>query len=223
MKNYFKTFKRNHKCIFHKSLFLFDLYYKIKYNLFGVRIENRGYGRIKKLIRGMNNEIVIGKGTSLDNVFFRIIGNNNRITFGENCRVRNECSFWMEGSNIEIIIGNNCTFNHTNHFCAQEDNTKIILGDNCMFSNNITIRTSDSHSVLDKNTGKRINPSGNVIIGKHVWVAAQVLILKGVEIGEDSIIATKALVSRSIPSNCIAAGIPAKVIKTDVTWSATFE
>ena len=199
--------------------FLYDKYMVIKYSLGGVKIVNKGRGRIRKSIRGMSNQIIIGSGTQLDDVFFRIVGNNNRIVFGENCKVRKNSSFWMEGSNIEIIIGNNCTFNHTNHFCAQEDNTKIVLGDGCMFSNNIIIRTSDSHKVLDRETGERLNLPGNVVIGKHVWVAAQVLILKGVEIGDDSIIATKALVSKNIPSGCIAAGVPAKVIKTNITWS----
>lgn len=199
--------------------YLYDKYLIIKYALKGVKVVNKGKGRIKKYIWGMNNTIVIGEGSKLDNVKFRIVGNNNRIIFGNNCIVMKNNSFWMEGSNIEIIIGNNCTFNHSNHFCAQENETKIILGDDCMFSNNIIVRTSDSHKVLDKETGERVNNPENIVIGKHVWVAAQALILKGVKIGEDSIIATKAVVSKDVPSGSIVAGVPAKVVKTNVTWS----
>lgn len=215
-----KSFVKRNNFLYTFACHVYSLLLPFLYQVVGVKVKNHGRGKIRKFIRGKNNEIVIGDGSQMDNVLFRIVGNNNRIVFGDNCKVRKNSSFWMEGSNIEIKIGDNCTFNHTNHFCAQEDNTKIILGDNCMFSNNIIIRTSDSHKVLDINTGERLNHPGNVLIGNHVWVAAQVIILKDVEIGDDSIIATKALVSKNVPAGCIAGGVPAKVIKTGVSWLA---
>jgi acetyltransferase-like isoleucine patch superfamily enzyme len=54
---------------------------------------------------------------------------------------------------------------------------------------------------------------GAVIIKDNVWIGEGVAIMPGVTIGENSIIATNAVVTKDIPPNCVAAGVPAKVIK----------
>jgi len=54
---------------------------------------------------------------------------------------------------------------------------------------------------------------GKVIIGKNVWIGANVTILKDVNIGDNSIIGAGAVVTKDIPSNVIVGGVPAKIIK----------
>ena len=54
---------------------------------------------------------------------------------------------------------------------------------------------------------------GDILIGKNVWVGANVTVLSGVTIGENSVIGAGAVVTKSIPKNSVAVGIPAKVIK----------
>ena len=167
----------------------------------------------------------IGEGTVFNRSIIHIRGHYNKILFGNNCHVGPNCSFWMEGNNIEIVIGDNTTFTHSVHFCAQEDSMKIIIGEDCMFSNNIVLRTSDSHIIKNKKSGERINPGGNIELGKHVWIAPKTTIAKNVKVGDGSIIGSNTLVTKNIPSFCLAAGIPAKVIKDSVEWErdATFE
>ena len=109
----------------------------------------------------------------------------------------------MEGDNIEIRIGDKTTFTHTVHFCAQENNMKIIVGEDCMFSNNIIVRTSDSHPIYNKEE-KRINEPKSVFIGNHVWIAPNSKIMKGAHIGNNSIIGSNTIVTKDIPSNCLA-------------------
>ena len=87
-----------------------------------------------------------------------------------------------------------------------------------MLAKNIEIRTGDSHCIFDTITGQKINPAKNVILQSHVWVGAHVKILKGVTISSNSVIGTSSVVTNNIPANCIAAGIPAKVIKTGTNW-----
>ena len=60
--------------------------------------------------------------------------------------------------------------------------------------------------------------SAPIKIGNHVWIGQGATILKGVTIGNNSIIAAGAIVTKDIPANCIAAGVPARVIKEDVNW-----
>lgn len=55
-----------------------------------------------------------------------------------------------------------------------------------------------------------------ILIGENVWIGSQVRICKGVTIGDNSIIAANSVVTKNIPANCIAAGNPAKVVKTNI-------
>jgi len=55
-----------------------------------------------------------------------------------------------------------------------------------------------------------------IIIGENVWIGANSRILKGVTIGDNSVIAASSVVTKSVPVNCIVAGNPAKVVKTDI-------
>jgi acetyltransferase-like isoleucine patch superfamily enzyme len=87
-----------------------------------------------------------------------------------------------------------------------------------MLSGGIKIYTTDGHSIIDMASGSRINSAEKVVIGDHVWIGADVKILKGVNIGSNSIIASSAVVTRDVPSNSVVAGIPAKVIMHGVNW-----
>lgn len=182
-------------------------------------VSNNGYGTFKKVIDGKGNKIIIGDSTFLKATVFHIIGNNNTIKIGRCCSIGGGSSLWIEGNNITIEIGDYTSFTHTCHFCAQENDTKITLGEDCMLSNNIIVRTSDSHSIIDLNTSKRVNRAKNVIIGKHVWIAPQSIIMKGAIIGDGTIIGSRTLVTQNIPGNCLAVGAPAKVVKTNVSWT----
>ena len=55
-------------------------------------------------------------------------------------------------------------------------------------------------------------------IGNHVWIGAKAMIMKGVNIGDGAIIAAGAVVTKDVPARCLVAGVPAKVIKTDIEW-----
>ena len=87
-----------------------------------------------------------------------------------------------------------------------------------MFSKGIKITTTDSHSIINLETGERTNLAKDVVIGNHVWLGQNVTINKGVEIGSNSIVAGHSVLTKSIPSNCIAAGVPARVVKVKVDW-----
>ncbi|MDB0990664.1 acyltransferase, partial [Phocaeicola vulgatus] len=85
-----------------------------------------------------------------------------------------------------------------------------------IFADGVKIRTSDQHSIFNK--GKKINRGRDVIIGKHVWLGASSVIMKGVNIGNGSIVGMCSLVTKNIPSNCVVAGIPSQIVKEDIYW-----
>lgn len=164
------------------------------------------------------NEIFIGQGSMLNHVKVRIVGNGNSIKIGNNCYIGKGCSIWLEGNNVTVTIGDRCTFTHDTQLCAQEDNSQISIGADCMFSHHINVRTSDSHLIYDIQTGKRMNYAKNVSIGEHVWIAPEAKIMKGCTIGDGAIIGSNAVVTKDVPRKSLAVGIPAKVVKENVSW-----
>ena len=96
----------------------------------------------------------------------------------------------------------------------------ITVGHHVVISERVVMRDSDNHtirSLVESSDGQAI--TSPIIVEDNVWIGMNATILKGVTIGEGSIIAAGSVVTRSIPPHCLAAGVPAKVIKTDVTWS----
>ena len=96
----------------------------------------------------------------------------------------------------------------------------IHVGEDCLFSDQIEFRVGDSHSILDAVSKKRINPSMDINIGNHVWIGHDVKILKGANVGNNSIVATGAIVTKNeYPSNVIIGGV-GKILKENVDWCA---
>ncbi len=183
------------------------------------KVINHGFGNFNKRIIGNNNLIQIGRHTHLIKPVFRIKGNNNSILIEDDCVVGKGCSFWMEGNNIQISIGKGTTFTQFVHFNAQENNMSIVVGNDCMFSNHIIVRTSDSHPIYNIKNNERINQAKSITIGSHVWIAPDTKIMKGSIIGDNSIIGSNSIVNNEIPSNCIAVGMPAKIVKENIKWT----
>jgi acetyltransferase-like isoleucine patch superfamily enzyme len=167
-------------------------------------------------IVGNNNVIIFGEGTYLSNVFVYIRGNNHRLEIGHDCYYTGG-SIWFEDNNCTVTIGDKTTVESA-HIAAIENYSTISIGDFCMLSRNVEIRTSDGHIIIDRISGNRINFPESVRLHNHVWIGANVTILKGAEIKENSIIGIGSIVTSMIPEYCIAAGVPAKVLKTDVNW-----
>ncbi|MCL9780367.1 acyltransferase [Vibrio sp. S4M6] len=147
-------------------------------------------------IAGKDNLLVIAKGANLKRVSIELIGNNCTLIIGEGC-----------------VIGEHC------YLSCRENSTKLTIGKSTMFSRNVKIMTSDGHDILENS--KRINYAKDINIGNHVWLADNTTILKGVTIGDNSIIGINSTVTKSVPINSIAAGNPAKVVKSSIYWEET--
>lgn len=144
------------------------------------------------------------------------LGNDNIIDLGKNCIAIN-ASFYTEDNNNTIISGDNTRFAGKIHIAVTESKT-CIIGNDCLFSSEIVIRTGDSHSILNE-AGIRINQAQDVVIGNHVWVGHRVLITKGVEIPENCVVGTGAIVTKKIDkSGAVIAGVPARIVKENINW-----
>lgn len=182
-----------------------------------IKTKEAAIKNINITITGNNNKIIFEEGGTNVGVSLNINGDNNLIYIDKNYRTFRG-NFILQGTGQHIKVGKNAHFGNVG-LNAQE-NTSIEIGDDALFSYQVEIRTTDSHSVLDLHTGERVNNAKSIKIGNHVWIGMQVIISKGVEIADDVIVGAKALVVKSIPESHVSiGGVPAKIIKRDVTWS----
>lgn len=139
----------------------------------------------------------------------------SKIKIGNNCTFRSKPNSNLIGINRPcmistlkkqaiIEIGNNCGFSGT----VIGAFTEIRLGNNIKCGANTLITDSDWHTE-DPRSGE----PKPVIIGDNVWLGVNVTVLKGVTIGENSLIGAGSVVIKDIPSNVIAVGNPCKVVK----------
>lgn len=151
-----------------------------------------------------------------------LISGESFISIGDNFRARDHLrleaiiEYGKQKFEPEIIIGNNVSMEFSCHIGAVN---KIEIQDNVLIGSNVYI--SDHFHGKNDYSDISIPPSerilyhkGKMIIGKNVWIGDSVSILPGASIGENTIIGTNSVVTKSFPSNVIIAGVPAKIIKT---------
>lgn len=106
---------------------------------------------------------------------------------------------------------------------------KIIIGKYTGIAENTTIVDNNNHPINPEYRKRmRVTPHGSdmrkwkhsvsspIIIGENVWIGSNVRICKGVTIGDNSVIAACSVVTKDVPANAIAAGNPARIVKTDI-------
>lgn len=117
--------------------------------------------------------------------------------------------------NPQIIIGNDCNFGE---FCQITAINKISIGDGLLTGRFVYIG-DNAHGGLSLEEKeippikRKLRSKGEIVIGNNVWIGDKVTILGGVTIGDNVIIGAGSIIMNDLPSNCMAAGSPAKVKK----------
>ena len=109
------------------------------------------------------------------------------------------------GKNIHI--GENVFINACCHF---QDHGGVTLGDGCQIGHNVVFATLN-HGIETEN--RRFTYPAPIVLGRNVWVGSNSTILQGVTIGDNSVVAAGAVVTKDVPADTIVGGVPARVIK----------
>lgn len=107
-----------------------------------------------------------------------------------------------------ITIGKDVFINSGCHF---QDQGGIAIGDGSLIGHNVVLATIN-HDLDPKNNRK--NHYAPIQIGKHVWIGSNATVLAGVTIGDWSVVAAGAVVTKDVPPYTVVGGVPAKVLKT---------
>lgn len=109
-----------------------------------------------------------------------------------------------------IIIGRGNSFSNNVALVAMGE---ISIGDGCQIGDQVVIYDCDFHELDPGRRNSGFGPVRPVRIGNNVWLGSQVMVLKGVSIGDNTVVGAMSLVTRPLPANCIAAGNPARIIR----------
>lgn len=117
-----------------------------------------------------------------------------------------------------LLVGEGATFKvkdaYMNYNSVIECKNHIEIGEHCLIGERVKISDSNNHSLNYEGFKK----SAPVIIGNHVWICNDSIILSGVKIGSGSVVAAGSVVTKDVPNNTVVAGVPAKVIRENTTW-----
>lgn len=95
--------------------------------------------------------------------------------------------------------------------CRFQDQGGITIGDDVLIGHNAVLATLN-HGFAPEDRGD-LHPA-SIVIGNKVWLGANVTVMPGVIIGENAIVAAGAVVTKDVPANTVAGGVPAKVLRT---------
>jgi len=122
--------------------------------------------------------------------------------------------FWIEppfycdyGYNIKA--GRQVYFNFD---CVILDVSQVVIGDRCLFGPKVQIYTA-THPINWKVRGSLLEYGSPITIGSDVWVGGGAILCPGISIGDRSIIAAGAVVTKNVPADVLVGGNPAKIIK----------
>lgn len=156
---------------------------------------------LAKLLNLPNGTIVIGSDFKCNNTI-----KSNSIGLIQ------PCVFNISAPGSRIIIGDNVGISGSTIFADQS----VTIGDNVLIGSGCLITDNDAHPLnwQDWRANKSENTlHAHIVIGNDVFIGARSIILKGVTVGDRSIIGAGSVVVKDVPSDCIVAGNPAKVIR----------
>ena len=171
--------------------------------------------RVARAFRGatLGCDILAEKGLYVKNPQHCIVG--DKCYFGPGCRIEAWDSYQGDTFTPEIIFGKDVRINSTCHIGSIN---RVKIGDQTLLGSHVMI-IDHSHGKNSPEelsihpSERRLYSKGEVVVGSRCWLCENSVILPGVHIGDESIVAANAVVTKDVPARCVVAGNPATVVK----------
>ncbi|QEE60833.1 hypothetical protein FVA74_04010 [Salinibacterium sp. dk2585] len=163
--------------------------------------------------------VAIVLGSPIDGLaVLGIHGDDASVFIGPECWLPSAQVHCGGGSSVVLRRLVTCTF--AGHLDARNGGA-IFADTDQLWASRVYIATDDMHSLLDAETGARLNPRGGRIrLARHVWLGQESVVLGGAHIAEDSVVGMRSMVrAGSYPEGSVLVGTPARIARTGVTWS----
>lgn len=172
-----------------------------------------------RLRYGSKVAVTLGPGTRLRWYRLRPAG-GNRIDIGQDCIVN--CRIAFDRPGVAFRAGDRCYFGDSTFVIAEG----IECGDDVLMSWGVTVVDHDSHAVAWE---ERVNDvvnwgqgtkdwtavrTGKVVIEDRAWIGFNAIILKGVRIGREAVVAAGSVVTRDVPAGAVVGGNPARILRS---------
>lgn len=133
-----------------------------------------------------------------------------QIRRGSRCRIAPNASFANPG---RIALGDRVQIGARTALWAGDTRGRITVGDDATFGPDCFLTASDYGLKAGALVTEQPTAERDIVVGKGVWCGARTIVTAGVTLGEGAVIGAGSVVTRDVPANAIAAGVPAKVIR----------
>ena len=158
----------------------------------------------------------VGRRPQIEGDVPQIIG-NGRISIGDDFRVGTR-NTWVVGFKVsedaQLVIGNRVSINYQTMLSVAK---RIEIGDHTMIAGNVQIYDNISHPLSPERRLRyesfTLDESSPVTIGRNVWIGNGALVMRGVTIGDNSVVAAGSVVTKDVPPNTLVGGNPARILR----------
>jgi acetyltransferase-like isoleucine patch superfamily enzyme len=150
-----------------------------------------------------NGLVFFGRGLELE------IAVNGRVDFGRFVWIGDKTKIRCHEGRVEIgdktVMGQECTISAYQH---------VRIGKQCVIADRAMFIDFD-HGVVEVERPIRLQGiyKRDVVVGSNVWIGYGACVLRGVSVGDNSIVGTNSVVTKDVPANAVVAGIPARIIR----------
>lgn len=171
--------------------------------------------RVRHRFKGANigKNVKAEHGLNVKNPKYITIGDG--CYFGPDCRIEAWDCYLDDHFSPSIVFGKDVRINSTCHIgCIN----KIEIGDQTLLGSHVLIIDHSHGKNSEDELGvhpseRRLFSKGGIVIGKRCWLCENVVILPGVHVGDESVVAANAVVTTDVPERCVVAGNPGKIVK----------
>ncbi len=166
------------------------------------------YARARR--EGLRSGVEIGDGSRFHRNVRCIVAPGGRIVVGQRVKIMQGTKL-VAGSRATLTIGDDCIISHLATIAATG---RVSIARESLIGEFVMIRDHDHDPGLPP--GSHVGIEQDVAIGERVWIGAKASVVRGGSVGDDAVIGAHALVNKPVPAACMAAGVPARVMRENI-------